>query len=61
MDAIMISVHKNYACFSRLMDRLRLDWQPDLKEMPTFIISASRPELIVKPFSLKYIAELYEK
>ena len=61
MDAIMISVHKNYACLTRLIDKLRLDWQPDLKEISTFIISTSRPELIVKPFSLKYIAELHEK
>ena len=61
MDAIMISVHKNYACLTRLIDKLRLDWQPDLKEISTFISSVSRPELIVKPFSLKYIAELYEK
>jgi len=61
MDAIMISVHKNYACLTRLIDKLRLDWQPDLKEISTFIISASRPELIVKPLSLKYIAELHEK
>jgi DNA-binding Lrp family transcriptional regulator len=61
MDAIMISVHKNYACLTRLIDKLRLDWQPDLKKISTFISSASRPELIVKPFSLKYIAELHEK
>ena len=60
MDAIMISVHKNYACLTRLLDKLRLDWQPDLREMKTFIISESRPELIVKPFSLKYLAELVE-
>jgi len=61
MSAIMISVHENYACLTRLIDKLRLDWQPDLKEISLFIISMSRPELIVKPLSLKYIAELVEK
>ncbi len=56
MDALMVSVHKSYADFSRLIDKIRKDWQPDLREMPTFMISLTRPELVVKPFSLKSLS-----
>jgi len=61
MGAIMISIHKNYADFSRLITTLKQDWQPNLREAESFLFSVSRPELVAKPFSLKYLAEQEEK
>ncbi len=57
MNSIMVSVHSDYASFSRLITELRRDWQPNLRDIQTFIVSLSRPELIIKPFSLTYLAE----
>lgn len=55
MNSIMISVHKNYASFSRLISKLRHHWQPNLQDIQNFILSVNRPELIVKPFSFRYL------
>lgn len=57
MNSIMVSVHKNYASYSRLITELRRDWQPNLKNAETFIISLARPELWIKPFSFRYLEE----
>jgi hypothetical protein len=51
----LISVHKNYASFSKLITSLRQDWQPNLKDVQSFILSVNRPDLIVKQFSFKYL------
>ncbi len=55
MNSILISVHKNYASFSKLITTLRQDWQPKLKDAQSFILSMNRPDLIVKPFSFRYL------
>jgi len=55
MNSIMVSVHKNYASYSKLITELRRDWQPNLKNAETFIISLARPELWVKSFSFRYL------
>jgi DNA-binding Lrp family transcriptional regulator len=54
MNSIMISVHRDYGSYSRLITQLRRDWQPNLKNAETFMISVKRPEMFIKSFSLKY-------
>lgn len=55
MNSIMVSVHKSYASFSKLITKLRQDWQPNLKDMQSFITSLTRPELFIKEFSFKHL------
>jgi DNA-binding Lrp family transcriptional regulator len=55
MNSVLVSVHKNYASFSKLITRMRQDWQPNLKDVQSFILSVSRPELMIKPFSFRYL------
>jgi DNA-binding Lrp family transcriptional regulator len=57
MNSIMLSIHKNYASYSKLIIDLRQDWQPNLKEIETFIISLHRPELFIKDFSFRYLKQ----
>jgi len=57
MNSIMVSVHKNYASYSKLITELRRDWQPNLKNTETFIISLARPELWVKFFSFRHLED----
>jgi DNA-binding Lrp family transcriptional regulator len=59
MNSAIISVHRNYASFSRLITALRQDWQPNLKDVQSFILSANRPELTIKSFSFKYLEKAY--
>jgi len=51
----MVSAHKNYSSLSRLITELRHDWQPNIKDVQSFIISVDRPDLIIKEFSLRYL------
>jgi DNA-binding Lrp family transcriptional regulator len=60
MHSIMVSVHKNYASYSRLITKLREDWQPNLKDVQSFLSSVSRKELLYKPFSFRYLEETLE-
>jgi DNA-binding Lrp family transcriptional regulator len=55
MNSLMVSVHTNYASYSRLVTQLRRDWQPNLKNVQSFIISLSRRELFIKNFSFRYL------
>jgi DNA-binding Lrp family transcriptional regulator len=55
MNSIMVSLHTNYASYSKLITELRRDWQPNLKDTQTFMISLARPDLIIKPFSFRYL------
>lgn len=55
MDSIMISVHENYSNFTELIAKLKQDWQPTIKDTQSFIISLTRPELLVKQFSFQYL------
>jgi DNA-binding Lrp family transcriptional regulator len=55
MNSIMISVHTNYASYSKLVTELRRDWQPNLKDIQTFMISLARQDLLIKPLSFKYL------
>jgi DNA-binding Lrp family transcriptional regulator len=53
MNSIMVSVHPNYASYSKLITELRRDWQPNLKNTETFIVSLARPDTLIKPFSFQ--------
>jgi DNA-binding Lrp family transcriptional regulator len=55
MNSIMLSIHENYASYSKLITDLRQDWQPNLKETESFLISLHRPELLIKNFSFKHL------
>lgn len=37
MNSVMISLHRDYASFSRLISNLRQDWQPNIKDVQNFI------------------------
>ena len=54
MNSIMVSVHSDYGSYSRLITQLRRDWQPNLKGAETFMVSLTRPEMAIKPFSFRY-------
>jgi len=55
MNSVMISIHKDYASYSKLISELRRDWQPNLKDIQTFMVSLSRPEILIKPISFRYL------
>jgi hypothetical protein len=51
----MVSLHKGYASYSRLLTQLRRDWQPNLTSEQSFVISLDRTDLMIKHFSLRYL------
>jgi len=61
MNSVMISVHKGYESYSRLLTELRRDWQPNLTSEQSFVISLNRSDLMIKDFSLRYLLEAEAK
>jgi DNA-binding Lrp family transcriptional regulator len=55
MNSIMMSVHTDYASYSKLITELRRDWQPNLRNTETFIVSLARSDVLIKPFSFRYL------
>jgi DNA-binding Lrp family transcriptional regulator len=55
MNSVMVSLHKDYASYSRLLTQLRRDWQPNLTNEQSFVISLDRSDLMIKQFSLRYL------
>jgi DNA-binding Lrp family transcriptional regulator len=55
MNSMMVSVHKEYASYSRLLTQLRRDWQPNLTSEQSFVISLDRSDLMIKHFSFRYL------
>lgn len=53
MNSIMISAHKRYGDYSRLLTKLRQDWQPNLRQVETFIVSLGQTQRIIKDFSFR--------
>ncbi len=51
-NSLMISLHTDYASYSRLLTELRRDWQPNLVSEQGFVVSLERADLTVKPFGL---------
>jgi DNA-binding Lrp family transcriptional regulator len=60
MHSVMVSLHKNYAGFSQLITNLREDWQPNLKDVQSFLMSIGRKELVYKELSFKSLEESQE-
>jgi len=57
MNAMMVSIHKDYTDFLGLITKLRTEWSETLGEIKTFILSIKR-EVILKPYSLKYLEKV---
>jgi len=55
MNSVMVSLHKDYGSYTKLINQLRRDWDLNLKDVASFKISIKRPELLVKPFTFKYL------
>jgi len=58
-DAVMISLHKNYADYSNLVMKQKADWSDEVEDLDSMLIGLEGR--IPKPFSLKYLAELEEE
>jgi len=61
MNSVLVSVHKDYSDFSRMISELRQDWKQTLKDTQSFIVSIDRPEQMLKPFSFRYLVECESK
>jgi DNA-binding Lrp family transcriptional regulator len=59
-DALMVSVHKNYADFVRFYQEFRRDWGKYLEDFRIFLISLSG-SAIMKPFSFNYLIDAYKQ
>jgi len=58
-NAVMVSIHKNYTDYSNFLNDIMFESKDIVEDHDTLLISLRG--FIAKPFSLKYLAELYEK
>ena len=58
-NGVVISLHKDFADFSNFIAELMIEWGDDIEEYGTLLTPLKGT--IVKPLSLKYLAEHYEK
>lgn len=59
MNVVLVSLHKNYSDYVNFMRELRLEGGTDMESSSSLIVSLNGT--VVKPFSLKYLAETFEK
>jgi len=59
-DALMISMHKDYADFVRFYHIFRRDWGKYLEDFKVFLISASG-SVNLKHFTFNYLIDAYKK
>lgn len=59
-DAVMVSVHRDYADFVKFYHIFRRDWGKYLEDFKTFIISL-KGSVQSKPFSFNYVVDAYKK
>jgi len=59
-DAIMVSVHKNYADFVKFYHIFRRDWGKYLADFKIFLMSI-KGSVQLKPFSFNYLIDAYQK
>lgn len=59
-DAMMVSIHREYADFIRFYTSFRRDWGDTLQNFRTFLISI-RGSTQMKPFSYDYLIDADEK
>lgn len=55
MNSMMLSIHKDYASYTCLITDLRRDWQPNLTNLQSFIISLDRSDLAIRDFSFRHL------
>jgi DNA-binding Lrp family transcriptional regulator len=55
MNSMMLSIHKNYSSYTCLVTELRRDWQPNLTNLQSFIISLDRSDLVIRDFSFRHL------
>jgi len=58
-NGVMISIHKNYADYVNFIREVKNEGEGIIRDHDSLLISLDGP--IVKPFSLKHLAELIEK
>ncbi len=58
-NGVMISIHKNYADYVNFIREVKNEGEGIIRNHESMLISLGG--LVVKPFSLKYLAELIEK
>jgi len=59
-DALMVSVHKDYADFVKFYHIFRRDWGKYLEDFKIFLISISG-SVIMKRFTFNYLIDAYQK
>ena len=59
-DAVLISVHKDYADFVRFYQVFRRDWCKYLEDFKVFLISLSG-SMTIKHFTFNYLIDAYKK
>jgi len=59
-DALMISVHKDYADFCRFYHTFRRDWGKYLEDFKVFLISISG-SIMLKHFTFNYLIDAHKK
>jgi len=59
-DALMVSVHKDYADFAKFYQLFRRDWSKYLQDFKIFLISI-KGSIIIKHFSFNYLVDAYHK
>jgi hypothetical protein len=59
-DAVMVSVHKDYADFVKFYQIFRRDWGKYLEDFKIFLISISG-SAIMKHFTFNYLIDAYKK
>ena len=55
-NGLLISLHKNYEDFDNFLTEYMLEWGEDIEDFETILVSLGGR--IVKPLSLKYLADL---
>ena len=59
-DAIIVSIHRDYADFVKFYQIFRRDWGEELQNFSTFLISI-RGSVVMKPFSFNYLIETHKE
>jgi len=57
MNGVMVSIHKDYTDFLKLVMKLRTEWSETLREIKTFV-SSIKGGVVLKPYSLKYLEKV---
>jgi DNA-binding Lrp family transcriptional regulator len=59
-DAVIVSIHRDYADFVKFYQIFRRDWGEELQNFSTFLISI-RGSVVMKPFSFNYLIEAHKE